>query len=108
MRHEVGQIIYLLSNNEMKIFPARVEEEIIRRRVGAESTTYRVSLPNKSRDVVDLADLDVTVFVTPADLRSHMVENAIKTIDSLVERSIKFSKAFEDARQEPEHVREDE
>ena len=94
MRYEVGQVIYLLHDSEMKIFPVRVEEEIIRRRQGSEEINYRVMLPTKSRDVVNLSDLSVTPFTSPADLRSHMVENAIKTVDVLIEKAARFAKNF--------------
>lgn len=94
MKYEVGQIIYLLNNQEMKIFPARVEEEVIRRRVGSEVFTYKVALPTKTRDVVDLSDLDVTVYTSASDLRDHMVSNAVKTIDSLLDRASRVAKSL--------------
>lgn len=94
MKYEVGQIIYLLNNQEMKIFPARVEEEVVRRRVGSEIFTYKVALPTKNRDVVDLSDLDVTVYTSASTLRDYMVSNAVKTIDSLLEKAVKVAKSL--------------
>lgn len=94
MKYEVGQIVYLLDNSEMKIFPARIEEEIVRRRVGSEAVTYKVTLPNKERTVVDLSDLDVSAFLSPVDLRSHMAENALRTIDGLIERAKRIAEGF--------------
>lgn len=94
MKYEVGQIVYLLNNQEMKIFPARIEEEVVRRRVGSEVFTYKVALPTKTRDVVDLSDLDVTVYVTAGALRDHMVSNAVKTIDSLLDRATRIAKSL--------------
>ena len=110
MKYEVGQILYLLHNTEMKIFPVRVAEEIIRRRVGTEEVTYKVILPTKKRELVDLNDLDVSVYTTTDALRQHMVENAIKTVNALVERATRV--AVELNRQgveaEPEPVRGEE
>jgi hypothetical protein len=94
MKYEVGQIIYLLNNQEMRIFPARVEEEVIRRRIGSEDFTYKVMLPTKTRDVVDLHDLDVTVYTSASLLRDHMVSNAVKTIDALLDRATKVSRSL--------------
>lgn len=111
MKYEVGQIVYLLDNSEMKIFPARIEEEIVRRRVGSEAVTYKVTLPNKERTVVDLSDLDVTAFLSPVDLRSHMAENALRTIDGLIERAKRIAEGFKDsdpvADRSPAPVREE-
>lgn len=95
MKYSVGQTVFLLDNSEMKIFPARIEEEIVRRRVGSELVTYKVSLPNKERTVVDLSELDVTVFISPDELRDHMAENARRTIDGLIERAKRVSLTFE-------------
>jgi hypothetical protein len=110
MKYEVGQIIYLLLNNEMKIFPVRVAEEIIRRRLGSEDVTYKVILPTKSRELVDLSDLDATIFTSTDALRNHMVENAVKTINTLIERSNRVAASLTQQREEPpqEPVREDE
>lgn len=94
MKYEVGQVVYLLDNSEMKIFPARIEEEIVRRRVGSEVITYKVTLPNKERTVVDLSDLDVTVFTSSSEVRSHMAENALRSIDALIDRANKVAAAL--------------
>lgn len=95
MKYEVGQVIFLLNSAELKIIPVQIEEEIIRRKAGSESTQYKVCLPTKTRDQVNLDDLDVDAFDTCSDLRTHMVENAIKTIDALIDRAQKISRVFE-------------
>ena len=100
MKYQVGQIVYLLSNKEMKIFPVQVAEEIIRRRLDGEVTMYKVLLPTKTRDIVDLAELDAQVFVNPGDIRGHMIENTVKMIDGMLERAVRLgSTSF--ARDEP-------
>ena len=86
MTHKVGQVVYLLDNTEMKIFPARIEEEIIKRKLGSEEVTYKVLLPDKAQTVVDLGDLDVAIFTSVNELRDHMIGNAVRTIDKFVER----------------------
>lgn len=110
MKYEVGQIIYLLLNSEMKIVPVRVEEEVIRRRAGSEVTNYKVLLPMKDKHVVDLAELDATPFVSPAELRSHMIENAVKTVDTMIERAARMSRNLvaTPPEQEQEPVRDEE
>ena len=108
MNHKVGQIIFLLDNSEMKIFPARIEEEIVRRTVGSEEISHKVLLPDKARSVVSLSDLDVSVFTSLTDLRHHMIENATRTIDRLIERSKIISQSLEIPGSSPEEiVRED-
>lgn len=109
MTYEVGQVVYLLDNSEMKIFPARIDEEIVRRKVGSEEISYKVILPNKSRSVVDLDSLDVAVFVSPDEIRDHMVANAVRSIDKIIERAKSQAKILESENQAPENfVREEE
>lgn len=105
MKHEVGQVIFLLNSTDLKIIPVRVDEEIIRRRSTGEETSYKVVLPTRSRDVVNLSDLEVSVFTSSAALRTHMIENAVKMIDSLIERAEKISRIF--ANDNEENVREE-
>ena len=108
MTHKVGQVVYLLDNSEMKIFPARIEEEIIKRKLGSEDVSYKVLLPDKAQTVVDLGDLDVAVFTSIAELRDHMVGNAVRTIDKFIERAKRVSESLEIQGLEDEHdVRED-
>jgi hypothetical protein len=107
MKYEVGQIIYLLSNNEMKIFPARVEEEIVRKRVGSEEVSYKVALPTKDRNTVSLSDIDASVFTTVQDIRTHMIENAIKTIDTMIEKASRMSRALNEEAASRDPVRDD-
>lgn len=106
MKYEVGQIVYLLSNNEMKIFPARIEEEIVRKRVGSEDVSYKVTLPTRDRNTVSLSDVDATVFTSVQDIRTHMIENAVKTIDVMIEKASRMSRALSDEQQAHEHVRD--
>ena len=107
MKYQVGQVVYLLNSNDLKIFPARIEEEVIRRRSTGEETNYKVMLPNKSKDVVDLSDLDATVFTSETSLREHMIENAIKTIDTLIERANRVSAALSPRNDDPVRDEED-
>lgn len=106
MRYEVGQVVFLLNSTDLKIIPVRVDEEIIRRRSTGEEINYKLMLPTKSRDVVNLSELDVSVFTSTAELRTHMIENAVKMIDSLIDRAGKVSRIF--ANEVEESVREDE
>lgn len=107
MKYEVGQVVYLLSNNEMKIFPARIEEEIVRKRIGSEEVSYKVTLPTKDRSTVNLSEIDATAFTSVQDIRSHMIENAVKTIDSMIEKAARMSRALAEDQAVREPVRDE-
>ena len=85
MLYEVGQIVFLLIRNELKIIPARVVEQVIRNRFNEDSdTSYIVELPNRERTTTNLNEIDADVFTNIDALRAHMVENAMSTIDKLL------------------------
>jgi len=108
MRYEVGQVVFLLNSTDLKIIPVRIDEETIRRRSTGEEINYKLMLPTKSRDIVNLSDLEVEIFTSTADLRKYMIENAVRMIDSLIERSERvarvFSKGIEEDMREEEDV----
>ena len=52
---EVGHIIYLLDNNEMKIIPVQVIEQVVKRKFNEDSeTSYVVRLPRKTLTTLNL------------------------------------------------------
>ena len=88
MTFEVGQILYLLLNDEMKIVPVRIVEQVVRRRFNEPlDTSYVVQLPNKSRSTANLSDLDASHFTSLDELRNHMIKNAIESIDGMLLRA---------------------
>ena len=85
MLYEVGQIVFLLVRDELKIIPARVIEQVVRKRFNEDTdTSYIVELPNRDRTTMNLNEVDADVFTNINELRNHMVENAIGTIDKLL------------------------
>jgi hypothetical protein len=85
MLYEVGQIVFLLVKNELKIIPARVVEQVIRKRFNeVTDTSYIVELPDRDRTTINVNELDADVFTNIDVLRTHMVDNAMGTIDKLL------------------------
>jgi len=92
MKFNVGQILYLLPKKNIKIIPSQVVEEIVKRKISGEEVTYMVMLPDEDRSIIDITKLDVDVFTDAASIRTHMVENAIKSIDDMLDTSVEISK----------------
>ena len=85
MLYEVGQIVFLLVKNELKIIPARVIEQVTRKRFNEDTdTSYIVELPDRERTTININELDADVFTNIEALRTHMVDNAMGTIDKLL------------------------
>jgi len=85
--YEVGQIVYLLVKGEMKVIPTRVVEAITRRTLGGVATTYMVQLPDKSRSVMDLTELDAEPYTDLNRVRELMLERVTASIESTIKRS---------------------
>lgn len=84
MSYFVGQIIYLLNTEKLKVYPVQVVEEITRKSLEGKQITYIVKLPDKEGTNVNLADINAKIFVDDKNLKSFMYENAKKNIDKLV------------------------
>jgi hypothetical protein len=106
---EVGQIIYLLDNNEMKIIPVQVIEQVVKRKFNEDSeTSYVVRLPRKTLTTLNLNEVDATVYTDINELREFMVNNATQSIDSMLTRSKSLAQThFEIDVIAKSHVRDD-
>tara|TARA_R110001583_G_scaffold31043_5_gene106559 strand:+ start:166 stop:588 length:423 start_codon:yes stop_codon:yes gene_type:complete len=94
MNYTVGQIIYLLSKKEVKVFPAQVVEEIKRKTIEKELISYVIQLPNPEKTEVLLEEITADVFVSLDDLEQKMVDNAHVQIKSFLQRAKEMEKAY--------------
>ena len=82
MSYTVGQIIYLLSRKEIKVYPAQIVEEIKRKTISEEIVSYIIRLPDKSGTEVLIDEVSAEIFTSINDLEIKMVENA-KNLESV-------------------------
>ena len=95
MQYEIGQILYLFIQDDMKIIPVQVVEQVTKKSLNTDtSISYTVRLPNKSRTQTNLADLDATAFTSLDAIRSFMIENATMNIQKMVMRADEVSKSI--------------
>lgn len=81
---EVGQILFLLPKKENKIVPVRVVEIVVRKKMNDQSVEYMVEIPNRSRDIVSLSELEAMSFTSDLELRSYMIQNSTSAIDQMI------------------------
>lgn len=99
--HEVGEILYIVSNKRRQIFPVRVVEQVIRKTLEGEAVTYRVQIPSagdkvmSGSGVIDLASIDGTVHVTIDGARQFLYEQANRAIQQMLETAQEMAKEFE-------------
>lgn len=86
MQYEVGQIIYILKNKNLQIVPAKVNEEIVRKTINETIVQYVLGLPDNNEIMID--DVDDKIFKDIDDLKSFMLENTKKTVETLIDKAL--------------------
>lgn len=88
MKYNIGQVLYVLLNKETKICPVQVIEEITKKTLEGESTTYIVRFGKKG-DAVDLSALDGQVFESIDTLRSTLHERITRTVNAVINGTLR-------------------
>ena len=91
----VGQVIYLLANNEPKVYPALITEQIDKKTLKGKETSYVVRLPTEENVEVVLEKLDAEVFTSVSKIKDSMLQRATMQIDKILESSISLAKKFD-------------
>lgn len=85
--YEVGDIVYIISNKQRQVIPAKIVEQVTRRTLSGEQVSYKIQLPgdpNQTR-VVDLSGVDGTVHSSIEEVRDLLYKHAMSAIDSVIE-----------------------
>jgi len=85
--YKVGQIIYVLTSKETKIYPVQVVEEIIKRSITGESVSYIVKA-GKGNKLVPISDIQGELFEDVESLREVLTKRIINTVNNIVNESI--------------------
>jgi phage-related tail protein len=96
LNYSVGQIIYLLSKKDVKVYPVQVIEEVTRKTIEKEMISYVIKLPDNKETEILLEQVDAEIFTTLDDVESKMMDNASKQIKSFLKNAKSMSKIFKD------------
>tara|TARA_B100000214_G_scaffold342844_1_gene290923 strand:- start:1882 stop:2322 length:441 start_codon:yes stop_codon:yes gene_type:complete len=94
MNFSVGQVIYLLTKKDPKVYPALVCEEVQKRSLTGNTTSYVVRLPTDDAKEVELERLDAEIFTGIDEARSTMISKATEKIDFILSRAEEISHVF--------------
>lgn len=106
MSYSVGQIIYLLSKKDVKVYPVQVIEEVTRKTIEDKMVSYVIKLPDSDETEVLLEQVDAEIFITLEDVESKMMENAATQIKSFLKSAKSMSKIFKDIPEEDSEASE--
>ena len=107
MRYEVGQIVFLLSRKDTKVFPAQIIEEIISKKMDGENISYIARLPNKEKTEIRLDDLAADVFHDAVTLEKFMIDSAKSSISSVIKNASEISSRVFENTVQPSHSSDD-
>jgi hypothetical protein len=84
--HNVGDIVYIISNKRRQIFPVQVVVQVIRKTLTGEEVTYKVRVPGREDGAtpVDLHALDGSVHESLQKAKSFLYEQAASAIESML------------------------
>ena len=92
MKFQVGQIIYIVLRKKQQVLPARVIEEIQKKTMQGEETSYSVEVPVRDEiQVIPLSQLDCDHFTSIPEVREFLLSNATNVIDRLLQKAEKIS-----------------
>ena len=93
MSYKIGQVLYVLLTRETKICPVQVVEEITKRTLAGETTTYIVKFGKKG-ETVSLSDLDGQVFDSVEVLRTTLYERITRSVENIITNTVKKSQEW--------------
>ncbi len=94
MSYKVGQVIYAVLRKEATVFPIQIVEEVVRRTLDGEATTYMVRAGADPKKVMAIADIDGEIFDNAATAKAMLVERATRTIGQRVDQAVAKAKEW--------------
>jgi hypothetical protein len=88
MKHNVGQIIYLLDSKRNAVLPARVFEQVIKKTIDGEEEFFYVGIPGHE-DLLNLSEFEGLVFEDSREVKNHLFETLKLNIENLVDKASK-------------------
>jgi len=87
--YTVGQIIYSILEDKQVLIPLQVVEQVITKNLEGEITQYKVLVPNKNRQKLNLDKFD-KIFEDLESASEYLLNNAKSAIDDMVLKAIEL------------------
>ena len=85
LKIDVGNVIYIIDSAQRTVIPARVDEQVVSRKINGETTTHKIELPNGKVGVLE--NLDVRYFMDLEGVREHLMARAAEVIEQGIENA---------------------
>lgn len=91
--YKVGQVLFIILNSKQQVIPVQVTEQVVRRTLKGEETTYSVAIPGREGlKSIELNQIDGDVFESIEDVRSQMFEHAKNVISAVTEKALNVAR----------------
>lgn len=94
MSYSVGQVLYVVLRKEPNVYPMQVVEEITKKTLDGEVTTYMLRAGSDPSKVLALNDIDGEVFDSSDNARKTLIERVSQSINHRVEQAITKAKEW--------------
>ena len=88
MKYTVGQVLYVVLKKETRIYPMQVVEEITKKTLDGEVTSYMVRAGNDPKAQILIGDIDGEIFDSADKAKAVLIERATASIARLVDNAV--------------------
>jgi len=94
MSYRVGQVLYVILRKEASVYPMQVVEEISKKTLEGEFTTYMVRAGADVNKVLAITEIDGEIFDSAEKAKNTLVERVSNSISLRVENAIAKAKEW--------------
>jgi len=94
MNYKVGQIIFVVLRKEASVYPMQVIEEIVKKTLEGEVTSYMVRAGADRDKVLSVSEIDGEIFDSAEKAKKILVDRVSQTISNRVDHAIKKAKEW--------------
>lgn len=94
MNYSVGQILFVVLNKKGQVYPMQVIEEIRKKTLKGEVTTYVLQGGSDPNSTVELEQVDGEIFESAEDVRQTLLSRATNQITKIVATAVTRSKEW--------------
>ena len=89
--YEVGDVLYIVSNKRKNVIPVKVVEQILRKSLEGENISYKVVIPGKEKNPIDLHAIDGAPYKSLDSARKVLYDQATEAINGLLSAASEIS-----------------
>lgn len=106
MSYRVGQVLFVILKKEAGIYPMQVIEEITKKTLNGDETTYILRVGADPGKIIDISKIEDEVFDSAENAKKVLVERVTRAINFRVEQAVEKAKewypsGFEHASDDP-------